>query len=102
MFYDGAPLITRLISPKLTRQILSFVALCLILAEIVIFVPSASHFQYRWFETQWQHFVVQFDRDAESDLASLATSYRSHASASALRFHPPQFICWQDETGADV
>lgn len=41
---------------QLTRQILSFVALCLILAEIVIFIPSASHFQYRWFESQWQHF----------------------------------------------
>ena len=64
---------------KLTRQILSFVAFCLILAEIVIFVPSASHFQYRWFETQWQHFLVQFDKDSESDISALASSYRATA-----------------------
>ena len=44
---------TKLTGAKLTRQIMSFVALCLIMAEIVIFIPSASHFQYRWFETQW-------------------------------------------------
>lgn len=87
---------------KLTRQILTFVALCLILAEIVIFVPSASHFQYRWFETQWQHFLVQFDKDSESDINALASSYRSTAGQSAIHFHPPQFICWQDKTGTDV
>ena len=87
---------------KLTRQILTFVALCLILAEIVIFVPSASHFQYRWFETQWQHFLVQFDKDSESDINALASSYRATAGQSAIHFHPPQFICWQDKTGTDI
>lgn len=49
---------SQIYSTKLTKKILTFVAFCLILAEIVIFVPSASHFQYRWFETQWQHFLV--------------------------------------------
>ena len=47
---------------KLTRQIVSFVFLCLAVAEILIFTPSASQFQYRWFETQWQHFLMQFDK----------------------------------------
>ena len=78
---------------KLTRQIIGFVAFCLIIAEIVIFVPSASHFQYRWFETQWQHFLVQFDKNSESDIETLASSYRLTADQSAVRFHPPQFIC---------
>lgn len=87
---------------KLTRQIIGLVTFCLILAEIVIFVPSASQFQYRWFENQWQHFLVQFDKERESDLAALATSYEARESNSAIRFHPPQFICWKDKTGADV
>ena len=89
-------------STKLTKKILTFVAFCLILAEIVIFVPSASHFQYRWFETQWQHFLVQFDKGNESDISALANSYRSTADQSAVRFHPPQFICWLDKNGNDV
>ena len=91
---------TRLTGARLTRQIMSFVALCLILAEIVIFIPSASHFQYRWFETQWQHFLVQFDRTSESDLTGLESSYNSGAARSAISFHPPEFICWRDEAGA--
>ena len=84
---------TKLTDAKLTRQIMSFVALCLIMAEIVIFIPSASHFQYRWFETQWQHFLVQFDQNSESDLTTLDLSYNEGAARSAIRFHPPEFIC---------
>jgi len=90
---------TKLTDAKLTRQIMSFVALCLIMAEIVIFIPSASHFQYRWFETQWQHFLVQFDQNSESDLTTLDLSYNEGAARSAIRFHPPEFICWRDENG---
>ena len=74
---------------KLTRQIVSFVFLCLAVAEILIFIPSASHFQYRWFETQWQHFLVQFDKQSESDITTLQASYQSQASQSAITFHTP-------------
>lgn len=91
---------TQITGKKLTRQIVSFVALCLIAAEILIFVPSAAHFQYRWFETQWQHFLVQFDKNSESDLASLQSRYLDKADRSAIGFHAPDFICWLDESGA--
>lgn len=84
---------TKIEAPKLTRQILTFVALCLLIAEIVIFVPSASHFQYRWFEQQWQHSLVQFDLETETDLASLSASYERYASQSSMQFHTPIYIC---------
>ncbi len=63
-------------------------------------MPSAAHFQYRWFETQWQHFLVQFDKNSESDLASLQSRYLDKADRSAIGFHAPDFICWLDESGA--
>ena len=76
----------------------------------MIFIPSASHFQYRWFESQWQHFLVQFDKQvdrksnqkSESSLQALTSSYEARAALSAIRFFPPQFICWQDETGQEI
>ena len=86
---------------KLTRQIVSFVFLCLAVAEILIFIPSASHFQYRWFETQWQHFLVQFDKQSESDITTLQASYQAQARQSAITFHTPEFVCWSDD-GAHI
>lgn len=82
---------------KLTRQIVSFVFLCLAVAEILIFIPSASQFQYRWFETQWQHFLMQFDQQSESDLIALNETYQAQANQSAISFHTPHFICWSDD-----
>ena len=108
---------TKVTTTKLTGQIIAFVTSCLILAEILIFIPSASYFQYRWFETQWQHFVVQFAQDDKSQshkagadvvnqrddayLSRLQKTYLAEAERSAIRFHPPEFICWQDEQGQD-
>ena len=36
----------------LTKQILILVALCLFIAELLIFVPSAARFQQQWLDRQ--------------------------------------------------
>ena len=60
-----------LLTQTITRQIMSFVIACLVMAELLIFIPSSSHFQYRWFQTQWQHFLVQFDQQDTKNLTKL-------------------------------
>jgi len=89
-----------LLIQSITRQIMSFVIACLVIAELLIFIPSASHFQYRWFQTQWQHFLVQFDQQETKSLSKLLNAYDNRASQSAVQFHTPHFICWQDDTGS--
>ena len=42
-------------------------------------------------------FLVQFDKRSESNLEALTSSYEARADLSAIRFYPPQFICWQDD-----
>ena len=49
-----------MLAGSLTRQIIGLVAICLFIAEILIFVPSAARFQHQWMERQWQHFLAQF------------------------------------------
>lgn len=43
---------------------------------------------------------MQFDKNSESDLASLQSRYLDKADRSAIGFHAPDFICWLDESGA--
>ena len=88
------------------------------LAELLIFVPSATRFQYDWFERQWNHFVMQFDaiRRLSSDDKSqnqsdphmgtptqskIANNYHIIPDKTARSFHTPDFICWKDEAGID-
>ena len=58
----------------IARQILFFVSLCLVIAELLIFIPSATQFQHRWFATQWQHFLMQFEPSATGDLPIICDS----------------------------
>ena len=89
-----------LLTQTITRQIMSFVIACLVMAELLIYIPSASHFQYRWFQTQWQHFLVQFDQQDTKNLTKLQKAYDNRANQSSVQFHTPHFICWQDDTGS--
>ena len=77
----------------LARQILFFVGLCLIVAELLIFIPSATQFQHRWFETQWQHFLQQFEPQTGASLPALDLSYDRMRALSTTHFHAPNFVC---------
>ena len=92
---------TALRQSAITRQILFFVGLCLVIAEILIFIPSATQFQHRWFATQWQHFLMQFEPDEEANLPALNVSYERMAALSNTQFHAPHFVCWKDTQGRD-
>ena len=83
----------------LTKQILILVALCLFIAELLIFVPSAARFQQEWLDRQWHHFLSQFAQDETTTLAMLDTRYNAMANLTERRFYMPDFICWKGEGG---
>ena len=92
-----------MLAGSLTRQIIGLVAICLFIAEILIFVPSAARFQHQWMERQWQHFLAQFtlgEATKHSTMADLEAAYTDIETVSAVSFYMPDFICWKDPTGA--
>ncbi|MGC6517395.1 MAG: sensor histidine kinase [Candidatus Puniceispirillaceae bacterium] len=68
----------------------------------MIFLPSAAQFQYRWFETQWQHFVIQFEKSGETDFSALSIAYENSSNRSMTPFHRPEFICFRDSDGTEI
>ena len=85
----------------LTKQILILVAICLFIAELLIFVPSATRFQQEWLDRQWHHFLSQFAQDEATSLAMLDSRYSAMATMTERRFYIPDFICWKG-IGGDV
>ena len=83
----------------LTKQILILVALCLFIAELLIFVPSAARFQTEWLDRQWHHFLSQFSQEDAISLNTLDTRYGSIANLTQKRFYIPDFICWKQADG---
>lgn len=83
----------------LTKQILILVALCLFIAELLIFVPSAARFQTEWLDRQWHHFLSQFSQEDAMSLNTLDTRYGSIANLTQKRFYIPDFICWKQADG---
>ena len=75
------------------------VALCLFIAELLIFVPSAARFQQEWLDRQWHHFLSQFAQDDTKSLAALDSRYSAMATLTEKRSYIPDFICWKGREG---
>ena len=84
----------------LTRQILLLVAACLAIAELCVFIPSATQFQYRWLDEQWQHFLLQYEASKQQSANQLNQSYELVADLSSARFYPPEFYSLRADDGS--